>query len=251
MELDRIFPFGIGKTGAVCRLYCFHHAGGSVCTFRNWMKMSPLIDVAPLELPDRSCDPSELTFKSVLDDMTQAIAEANDSKPFFIYGHSLGSLFGFQTAWELEKRYGLKAERLFAAGRHAPSEETSSSFRYSQGIDALEKELIRCGMESEELLSDKTFRSVFLPIIYNDYRLNEEYVYNGEILDIPITAFNGSEDSDADGNIVDKWSKVTSSDFERYEFSGNHFFPYGDEEQNVIRLIREKILLSLGIPSSK
>ena len=246
MKLDRIFPFGIGKPGAVCRLYCFHHAGGSVCTFRNWLKMSPLIDVAPLELPDRSCDPSSLTFESVLDDMTGAIAQTADSTPFFIYGHSLGSLFGFQTACELEKRHGLKAERLFVAGRHAPPEETASSFRYSQGIGALEKELKRCGMESDEMLSDKTFRSVFLPIIYNDYRLNEEYVYNGDILDIPITAMNGSEDADADGEIVDKWAKVTSAGFERYEFRGNHFFPYGEDEQNVITLIREKILLSLG-----
>ena len=98
-----------------------------MCTFRNWLKMSPLIDVAPLELPDRSCDPKTLTFESVLEDMVTAIAQTAGSTPFFIYGHSLGSLFGFQTAVELEKKYGLKAERLFVAGRHAPSEETASS----------------------------------------------------------------------------------------------------------------------------
>jgi surfactin synthase thioesterase subunit len=88
-------------------------------------------------------------------------------------------------------------------------------------------------------------------MIYNDYRLNEEYIYNGEVLDIPITAMNGSRDADADSAIVDKWSKVTSAGFERYEFNGTHFFPYEDEEKNVIELIRKRILTSLDILKSK
>lgn len=246
MNYEKIFPFGLEHREKKCRLYCFHHAGGSVCTFKKWLDFSEIVEVVPLELPDRSCDVSDLHFNDVINDSVNAIRNVCDNRPFFIYGHSLGSLFAFQTAWRLKNNYNLHVQKLFVAGRHAPQEESSSSYRYSDGMEALCDELMKDGGIEQSLLKDKTFQKIFLPMIYNDYRLNEEYVYNYELLNIPIIAMNGSLDSDATLQIMSKWKNVTRSEFRQYEFYGNHFFPYREDEHKVLEVMESEIKLSLA-----
>ena len=243
---NKYFPLRSKMKSAKARLYCFHHAGGSVCTFKNWIDHFDDVEVMPLELPDRSLDQEKMTFEDVISGALTAISTVNDERPFFLYGHSLGALFAFETAKRLEKDYGLKAGKVFVAGRHAPNRECASTFKCSMGIEGLYKELEKDGGIDKQLLKDEVFQKVFVPMIFNDYRLNEQYKYSGTVLDMPIVALNGSDDPDATFDVVEKWRNLTVSDFKHYIFKGDHFFPYKDSENAVLKVIGEEISEQMG-----
>lgn len=237
MNYNQIFPYGFKHKDRACRLYCFHHAGGSAFVFKNWLDFSGFVETVPTDIPDREKNFEELHFETVINDAARAIAKTADKRPIFIYGHSLGALFAFQTTYRLKKEYGIEIKKLFVAGRHAPSEESNSDFKCSNGEEALYKELRKDGGITEKVLNDEMFKKYFLPKIFNDYRLNEEYAYHGEILDIPIIALNGNKDIDATLKIMKKWENITKEKFRQYEFEGNHFFPYGEGEKEVLKIM--------------
>ena len=43
-----------------------------------------------------------------------------------------------------------------------------------------------------------------------------------------------------------RWKKVTEKSFKQYEFHGSHFFPYDNEEKDVLRILRREIFVSEG-----
>ncbi len=245
MNYDTYFPYGLMHQDRRCRLYCFHHAGGSAFVFKNWLDFSELVETVPMEVPDREKPPETLHFEAVIADAANAIAQTADQRPIFIYGHSLGALFAFQTAWQLEQQYQIEVQKLFVAGRHAPPEESNSDFKCAHGEAALLQELKKEGGTPEHVLEDEVFRSHFLPRIWHDYRLNEEYVYRGERLDVPIVALSGTEDIDATRWMMKKWKNVTTAAFVQYAFSGNHFFPYGESEAAVLQTLQCEIQKTL------
>lgn len=239
---NKFFPLIVNKKEARARLYCFHHAGGSVCTFKNWLGFCEDVEVMPLELPDRSVNQETMMFDDVIKNALDAISGIDDGRPFFIYGHSLGALFAFETAWQLEKKYDLKAKKIFIAARHAADRECASMYRCSMGVEALYDELRKDGGIEEKLLNDEVFKKIFVPMIFNDYRLNEQYEYKGTVLNIPIVALNGNLDPDATFDVVEKWRSLTKDKFKHYIFNGDHFFPYKESEQAVLKVIRNEII---------
>ena len=231
------FPYGLEHKNKKCRLYCFHHAGGSAFIFKNWLNVSDWVEIVPTDFPNREKPPDTLHFEEVINEAAKAIAETVDEQSIFIYGHSLGALFAFQTTWQLKQQYGIAVQKLVVAGRHAPHRESNSDFKCAHGEQSLLRELRKEGGTPEHILADEVFRSYFLPRIWHDYRLNEEYIYRGEQLEIPIVALSGTEDTDATLQIMQKWREVTTAAFRQYEFAGNHFFPYGESEEQVLQTL--------------
>ena len=48
---------------------------------------------------------------------------------------------------------------------------------------------------------------------------------------------NGKSDDTADADQMDRWTIVTKAEFTRYEFTGGHFFPYEESENEVLQRI--------------
>ncbi|SFX13218.1 thioesterase II family protein [Ruminococcus sp. XPD3002] len=243
------FPYGLTDKEKPYRLFCFHHAGGNVVVFRNWLGFSSHVEVIPVEIPGHSSRMNEecvTDFNEVVEESAEAIARASDNRPIYLYGHSLGAVIAFQTAYILKSRYGIEVRKLFVAGRQAPMDEDVTGFKLEMGIKKMYEELINMGMTTEKDVEDETFRKVFQPILVSDYRLNENYRYNGEKLNIPIVAFSGDEDHTAPSGVMKRWKKVTEKSFKHYEFHGSHFFPYDNGEKNVLSILRSEIFVSEG-----
>ena len=156
---------------------------GSIVVFNKWRNYSPSVDVIPVEIPGRGTRMEEsciTDFETLIKQTTAALAGAYDGRPFFIYGHSLGAAVAFETACALQRTYNLKPEKLFVAGRHAPMDPDRSKYRCSMGIEALKADLLHLGMMDKDTLEDETFKEFFLPMIYKDYQLHEDYRYKGE-----------------------------------------------------------------------
>ena len=239
------FPYGLGDSKKPYRLFCFHHAGGNVVIFRNWLDFSSHVEVIPFEIPGHSTRMKEdciTDFNDIVDEAAAAIAEVDDDRPIYLYGHSLGAAIAFQTAYILKKNYGIDVKKLFVAGRQAPMDEEVNGYRTDMGMRKMYEELIRIGMTTEKDIHDEVFKKVFRPIIINDYRLSENYTYNGEKISIPIISLCGDEDSSATPEMMCRWKNVTRSEFRQYQFHGNHFFPYNENEKSVLKAVRNEIM---------
>ncbi|MGC4019654.1 MAG: thioesterase domain-containing protein [Muricomes sp.] len=239
--LKELFPYGINEKVQKDRLYCFHHAGGSALTFKNWLNFQQDIETIPVDVPNRTKQINEQHFNDIVDETVKAILEISNGKKIFIYGHSLGALFSFQVGYKLQKEYGEKVGKIFAAGRPSPHEICPSEFQCSEGQEVLYLKLVQEGLIPEKILKSELFKKDFLPLIFDDYRLREEYTYRGEMVDIPIITLSGDKDTEASKEIMEGWKNVTTVGITQYEIEGNHFFPYGEREDEVLQILSAEI----------
>ena len=226
------------------KLFCFHHAGGSCIIFNKWKNLSPIVDVIPVEIPGHGIRMGEkciVDFDQLVNILTKEVDRQCGDNNIYLYGHSLGAALAFEVAANLKKKYGRRVIKLFVAGRHPPYMNDPSEYRTSDGIEALKKDLLKLGMVTEDNIEDEVFKETFLPMIYADYRLHENYKYKGGIIDIPVVAFNGSDDGSAPKDVVAGWSRVTSSTFRQYQFYGGHFFPYNEREKDFLKTLLSEI----------
>lgn len=241
MDTRNFFPYGINNNNKQYGIFCFHHAGGSAFTFKQWLDFSQTIEIVPVNIRNQESNDIELHFYDIVQKVSELIIENIGTRPMFVYGHSLGALFAFAVTNKLEKEFGYKIKKLFVAGRHAPTEKSDSDYQCAQGQEILYQKLEQEGTIEKKILQSQMFRKFFLPNIFRDYKLNEEYVYSGEIIDIPIVTLSGDKDGEADIKVMKKWENVTAAGITQYEFSGNHFFPYSKSMKKVLEVIALEI----------
>jgi surfactin synthase thioesterase subunit len=228
-------------------IFCFHHAGGNARTFRNWIR-SRMVDVISVELPGhgiRSAEPITSDLKTVCREIAASIAQElqKQEKPmeFSLFGHSLGAILAFDVTCYLRQNYGLRPCCLQVSGRHAPQDEDPSAYRTSMGIAPLVDVIRDLGHTPPELLESREFLDYIMPTVFKDYAMSESFVYDHQSVDVPIYAYSGSEDTDADQQIMQHWEDVTSEKFRMREFSGDHFYLF-DQENHVADRVVEDML---------
>src|SRR5262245_26774091 len=108
------------KPGALLRLFCFSHAGGSEGAFSGWQETLPdHTDVMPIHLPGRGRRGSEPPPQTSLMELASLIAEAlvdELDRPFALFGHSMGALLAFEVGRSLRDRYGVPPRLLAVCG---------------------------------------------------------------------------------------------------------------------------------------
>lgn len=216
-------------------IFCFHYAGGTAGAFKGW-EANKKVNFIPIELPGHGRRIRE-ELTSSMSKNCQAIAleiadlvesEGGFCSDFSLYGHSMGAIIAFCVGKILLEKYQIRPTCMQVSGRHAPMDEDPSAFRTEQGVDALVEELRFIGHTPAEFLEVKEFRDFFIPLIFNDYLLAENYSYDGTVVDIPLFAYCGRGDTDADESVMDGWKQVTSDRFQVKSFDGDHFFIFED-----------------------
>ncbi|MDD1502754.1 thioesterase domain-containing protein [Lysinibacillus sp. CNPSo 3705] len=246
MDVKKWFPFVDDLDYEHCnKLFCFHHAGGSAASFRNWKTWEQNLAVFPIELPGKSTRIKEqyiTDYLHVMPQIAEAINRVTNQTRIYFYGHSMGAILAFKTACLLEEKYKKKVNLLIVAGRHAPQDHFPDDYQTYMDDSELVKELIRVGGTPKELLENKEVLQHILPMVKNDYRLNESFDYRNELFHGPIVAHCGTNDPDAPASSTKNWGNVTTNSFNLKEFSGSHFFPYENKqdyykslEQNCIQ----------------
>jgi surfactin synthase thioesterase subunit len=241
-DFENWFPFNkFGEAGKdAVMIFCFHHAGGSAAVYRKWQLQSDYNTVfVPVELPGKGCRMGE----KYIYDMTklselaaEAVDRFADGRRIVFYGHSMGAAVAFRTAYEMEKRNMNSPEILIVSGRHSPCVHLPDRFNTSMDDDALINELTIMGGTPENVLKNRELMKYLIPHIRNDYKLNESFNYNGEMISVPVYAYAGTLDHDAAFNMLDDWNNVTTAYLKKREFEGNHFFLFNLGSQYVTML---------------
>ncbi len=252
MELSQSWLPYNKSSNSIQNVFCFHHAGGSGVNFTKWNNTGNNIRFIPIELPGRGIRMKEHCishFRDAVHQIAEAIQEEvskTHCSEFFFFGHSLGAIIAFCTAWYMNQQYHIHPKALFVAARHAPQMPDPSLFRSDMSDEAMVEELKRLGGTPEEILNCKEYLAMFTSIIRNDYRLHEEYHYHGEKIDIPIIAHAGTEDYGASKADMKAWSQVTDNYCYVEEFEGGHFFLYELGKEYVQHIADEIQLVTSG-----
>jgi medium-chain acyl-[acyl-carrier-protein] hydrolase len=210
------------------KLFCLPYAGGGASAFRCMKEMMPAhIQLHPLHLAGREhrfSEPLEKNLAIVVRQLAQQLT-VNGNEPYALYGHSMGSLLGFELIRYLVRNKLPLPVHFFAAARGAPalSGEYQRFSRFSD-IDFIQH-IKAFGGLPEKILANEEIMAMVLPILRNDFDLLDDYQYfEGDPLPVPITTFHGENDSTVRLSWVLAWRYETSREYYHHKIEGNHFF---------------------------
>jgi medium-chain acyl-[acyl-carrier-protein] hydrolase len=217
------------------RLFCFPYAGGSAAIFRNWHKHLPeYVEVCPVQLPGRSSHMSGPPFTNLaalIEPLARALRPYLD-KPFAFFGHSMGAIISFELARYLRKRFLPRPLHLFVSGRTAPQIPEEDPGDYDLPEPEFMQRLRNLNGTPREVLDHPELMELMIPLLRADFALIQTYAYSPEPpLNIPITVFGGTEDTEVAQQHLEAWREQTNSSFALRMLSGDHFFLLNAESQ--------------------
>ena len=210
--------------------------------YRKWMDYQSGLEVIPVELPGNGCRSQEeynYNFTDVAKQVSKEIFNYAQDRCIILYGHSMGAALAFLVCSQLEQKYRCEVQALIAAGRHAPDYDFKDRYHTSMGYERLAEELIRIGGTPEEFFQDPDILNFMLRRVWNDYKLNESFEYNNEIIKAQVFVHYGKTDEDASLNMVTGWKQLTENECTVKGFAGDHFFPLDptlDYFQEILKL---------------
>jgi surfactin synthase thioesterase subunit len=229
--------------GAV-RLVCFPHAGGSASFFHPVSaRFSPDVDVVAVQYPgrqDRRREPCIDDIGTLADRIIEALS-ALDDRPTAFFGHSMGAILAFETAWRLEQGGAGGPTVLIASGRRAPSTHRVEAV-HRLDDDGVIAEIRMLNSEDSILLGDDEIRQMAIPAIRGDLRAIETYVCEpGRRISCPVTALVGDNDPKSTVEEARAWRHDTDGAFRIRVFPGGHF--YLMDHQSAVN---DEIALAVG-----
>jgi surfactin synthase thioesterase subunit len=229
------------------RIFCFPHAGGSPRAFLDWQAGlgddAEIVAVCRPGREHRAAEPAP-TIGELIDGATAAITAitAQDGRPSYLFGHSLGALVAFEVGRRLT---GPAAPRHFiASGCSAPSLLPSQRVKQIATLTGAEfaQAIAFFGGLAPEVVADPELRDLLLPGLIADFRMAVGYVYQaGAKLAVPVTLVVGREDPHVGEAQVAPWDQELTWPASRHWLDGGHFY-FEPDPGPVIDVIRSQVL---------
>lgn len=205
-------------------LYCFPHAGGSPGEYVRWADHLPDVQVWGVQYPGRGSNartPPQTRMEPLVEYIVDGVAF---TRPFVLFGHSLGGLVAFEVARALRERDRALPERLVVSATPPPPLPRRSEFVHTLPDDEL-IDLVgrRWGGLPAAVLADPALRASVIAQHRADLAVFETYEYRPDPrLPCPISAFVGDGEADTLG--MDGWRLHTDGDFDLCVLPGGHFY---------------------------
>lgn len=216
----------VSRPDAAVRLYCFAHSGAGASMFRRWPQALPQdVEVCAVQLPGREDRLAERPCRSVREAVDSLLPSLDVTRPYALFGHSVGALLAFETARAVRRCGGPAPVVLMVSGSSAPHLEDTEPPLSSLPDDQLLEQLQRLRGTPDAVLQDAELMALLLPVLRGDFVLYESYAwYDEPPLACPIHAFGGEADVRVPVDDLDQWAAHTTSSFSRQMFDGDHFF---------------------------
>jgi len=213
---------------AKIKLICLPFAGGGSISFRKWALVLPApIELITVEIPGRGAritEPLRKRIDAIVPDIATALLAELD-KPFAVFGHSMGTLLGFELNHYLEKHYHLQPAHLFFSGRGAPHLPNREAPIHQLAHDDFIGQIKQFDGTPREVLENQELMELMVPILRADFEACETYIYQKyEPFSCPMTVFGSLQDSGTTKDMLQEWEKHTTGVFNLRMFPGGHFF---------------------------
>lgn len=228
-DLSRWLPMSPGAlAGDGLPMFCLPHAGAGASAFRGWLTMLPGVKVLPVQPPGREARMRETPFEQMaplVEELAEVIDVVAGSRPYALYGHSLGALVAFETLREIRRRGNSQPVRLILSGCAAPHLAYDDGPRVTGMSQQRLAEMLRqLGGTPAAFLADPELLAMVLPAIRADFCLKESYQYVAEApLSVPITVLSSTEDLRAPHETQQQWREETLGGFSLRTLPGAHF----------------------------
>lgn len=217
-------------------LICFPYAGGSASYYFKWKELHEDFNLYAVQYPmreNRICDEMSENIQELAREIVLENTELFQA-PFLLFGHSLGGIIAYETACAVRDILNEAPEVLYISGAMPPFKsdrvKKTSHLSKEQFLEVIKD----YEGTPEELFLDPAFEEYYLPILRADFGLLERYQWKeNKPLSCPIQCFGGNRDETASKTDCMKWSQMTQSYFDYFEFDGSHFFI--DQHKSVIQ----------------
>jgi medium-chain acyl-[acyl-carrier-protein] hydrolase len=240
------FRYWQRKPRSSLRLFCFPYAGGGASIFHTWSASLPAeIEVCPVQLPGRENRILEQPFsriEALIHPLVQALLPYLDM-PYAFFGHSMGALLSFELAHYLQRTGQGEPgpAHLFVSAFRAPHLSDPSLPIHHLPESAFIEELRRLEGTPEEVLQNKEFLHLLIPLLRADFTLCETYAYRQDVqLKCPITVFGGLQDVEVSREMLTAWGQHTSQACKQHYFAGSHFFLRA-AQQSLLQIIMQDL----------
>lgn len=213
---------------AKIRLIAFHHSGGAASTYFPWVKdLSSSIELMAIQLPGREGrfhEPLINRIEEITYNLSKEFLHYTD-KPFFIFGHSLGALLGFEFAKSVQETYTTVPHHIIVSATKAPHLPLRRNELSQLDTPNLKAELSSYGGVANEIINDEELFNLFSPILRSDFSIYENYRYiETQSLLCNMLALSGAADHSVQEEEILAWSQHIKGHFKHISFSGDHFF---------------------------
>lgn len=232
---------------AKMRLFCFPYAGGTAEIYYDWQyEMPEEIEMVAIHYPghiQRSKEKLFTRLSRLVESIGEEIEQYTD-KPYAFFGHSMGALIAYELSRHFASEGRKMPEYLFLSARRSPCLPVIHPCIHKLTTEECISVMRGFNMIPEEVIDNKTMIEKILPVIKADFEMIETWQFDAKtsLLDIPISAFGGTNDSLATKKDIEAWEKMTSAKFNAYFFPEKHFFILNDEVRTHLIKILVKML---------
>ena len=222
-------------------LFCLPYAGGSEAMYYGWKKyLSSSIRLEPVELKGRGKRYNEGHYESMdemVEDVFLNIRDRILYDEYAFFGHSMGALLAFELYYRICAENLRKAAHIFFSGLPAPSVRKIKKKIHTLPDEEFLREVIDMGGTPEELLANKEWLQLVLPLLRSDFTINENYVYveRENKIECGVTVLKGSNEEMTLEELL-AWKSHCVRGFKQYTLTGDHFF-INDNAENITRII--------------
>lgn len=207
------------------RLFLFPYAGGAPAAFNKWPAEFPnSIETHIVHYPGRGSRFNETPIKSIdilVEEISHAIQPLLD-KPFFFFGHSMGSILAFELSHQLK----LQPQILFVSACGAPQLPDPNPSIHLLPDSEFIKSLQEFNGLPADAMNNPELMQLLLPTLRTDFEAFGNYAYRSSEprLTCPVIALGGSDDAHVRRDRLEGWAYHTSGNFKAHYFPGDHFF---------------------------
>ncbi|MFT9818494.1 thioesterase II family protein [Lysinibacillus sp. NPDC056185] len=231
-------------------LFCLPYAGGSELIYHNWNKfINERIEIHAITLKGRGkrfCEGFYQNLNEAVEDIYCQIHDKIQQEEYAIYGHSMGALLTYELYYKIINTSNRKPKHLFFSGRFSPNVKGNIIISHKMPDKEFMDRIVALGGIADEVLESKELLEFILPILKNDIRIVENYVYKerDEKIQCNISVLNGTEDN-IDFYQKNSWKYLCDRDCKLYDLNGNHFFINNNiNVEKIARIMEENLLNS-------
>ena len=164
-------------------------------------------------------------FDELSDDMISKMRYLINGDDYALMGYSMGSIVATDIMRKILDINDLCIPKHIFLAAHEPKTHNILA-ELSPGIcdNVIKERTISFGAVPEELVNNKTFWRMYLPLYKADYGLIRNYDFEALqlITDVSATIFYSEKDTPF--KEMAKWSNYYKGDTKYFQFDGNHFF---------------------------